>query len=688
MGRVVRPVLQALDGRDRRAPRLPGAVLRPRPGRDRAVHAARGRAARGGRGEARRRGDARGAAERVLRRAAAGRDLLLHRRGQRAGQRPAAAALRAGRALRDRHRLRDRADLRPAAGHRRAAGARGVPAARRQHRPDPAVRAAGDADRRGRPGALGGPRRGDGLPRLRADHHLGPAGPADHLDAGRRGDARRLPRPLRAARRDHRQLARPADAAGRRGHGLRRDGARRAAHRPDPLPPRPVGAARDAGRRLRCDRRDPDVLAGAPRPGADDPVVADPGPAGAAAGLPGHPHRDAAGLPGSPAAAPGARRTPTASSRRRSHDRAGPGERDVRRRRDAGALRRRPVHPRGRDGAGDGPHRQRQVHAAARHQRAGAALLRRHPGRARPRRRARHRHPPAARHGRPRRLRRPGPDGRVRHRQRGGRARLRHGVARPRARGDAQARRGDPRPARPRRAPQPAAGPALRRAAAAGRDRCGADHPPAGAGARRADLGAGPAGRGGGAVHAAAAGPRPRPDRGARRAPARAGGAVRRPDRARPGRLAAGRVRRPRDHPRDHADRPSRGRARPRRRLVAASPHRAGRPPTVRGPARAAGRRTTSGARGARPQRRGGRHPRPGRRLPPPAGAQRRHAGGADRRDRRRDGAQRRRQVDPAALPGRPAQADVRPGHRLRGRRWCRRSRPTCCTPRPCAPSA
>ena len=87
----------------------------------------------------------------------------------------------------------------------------------------------------------------------------------------------------------------------------RRDGARRAAHRPDPLPPRPVGAARDAGRRLRCDRRDPDVLAGAPRPGPDDPVVADPGPAGAAAGLPGHPHRDAAGVPGSPAAAPGAR---------------------------------------------------------------------------------------------------------------------------------------------------------------------------------------------------------------------------------------------------------------------------------------------------------------------------------------------------------------------------------------------
>ena len=135
-------------------------------------------------------------------------------------------------------------------------------------------------------------------------------------------------------------------------------------------------------------------------------------------------------------------------------------------------------------------------------------------------------------------------------------------------------------------------------------------------------------------------------------------------------------------------DRPAGGRARPRRRLVTAPPHRAGRPPTLRRPACAAGRRTTSRARGARAQRGGGLDPRPGRRLPPPAGPQRRHPHGADRRDRRGDGPQRRRQVDAAPLAGRPAPADVRPGHRLRGGAGAAGARPTCCTPRPCAPSA
>ena len=97
---------------------------------------------------------------------------------------------------------------------------------------------------------------------------------------------------------------------------------------------------------------------------------------------------------------------------------------------------------------------------------------------------------------------------------------------------DAQAGRGDARPARHRRPAQPCPAVALGRAAAAGRHRLGADRPPAGAGARRADLRARPdRGRGGpGRHHPARA--RPRHHRRARRAPAGAGRAVRRPDRA------------------------------------------------------------------------------------------------------------------------------------------------------------
>ena len=69
----------------------------------------------------------------------------------------------------------------------------------------------------------------------------------------------------------------------------------------------------------------------------------------------------------------------------------------------------------------------------------------------------------------------------------------------------------------------------LRRSAAAGRDRRGAHRPSAGAGARRADLRARPDRRRGGARGDHPAGPRPRADRRAGRAPARARRAVRRP---------------------------------------------------------------------------------------------------------------------------------------------------------------
>ena len=84
-----------------------------------------------------------------------------------------------------------------------------------------------------------------------------------------------------------------------------------------------------------------------------------------------------------------------------------------------------------------------------------------------------------------------------------------------------------------RRAARRAAARAVRRAAAAGRDRLGAHRPPAGPRARRADLRARPDRRRGGARRRHPARARPRRHRRPRRAPARAGGAVRRPRRAR-----------------------------------------------------------------------------------------------------------------------------------------------------------
>ena len=144
-------------------------------------------------------------------------------------------------------------------------------------------------------------------------------------------------------------------------------------------------------------------------------------------------------------------------------------------------------------------------------------------------RRPRHADPQAARPGRRRRLRRPGPAGGLRHRHRRGGAGLRDGAARRRAGGDAQAGGGDARPARHRRAAPPRAAHAVGRPAAARRHRLRAHRAPPRARARRADLRARPdrrrrrAGRG----HPARA--RPRHHRRDGRAPARAGGAPRRP---------------------------------------------------------------------------------------------------------------------------------------------------------------
>ena len=117
-------------------------------------------------------------------------------------------------------------------------------------------------------------------------------------------------------------------------------------------------------------------------------------------------------------------------------------------RRPPGPPGRRPGPRRGRAGRRLRAHRRRQVHPARRRDRAGAALHRRHPVRRRADRRSLRRPPAAARARPPRRVRRPGPGRRLRHRHRRGGARLRHGAARPRPRHDAPPGRGDPRPAR------------------------------------------------------------------------------------------------------------------------------------------------------------------------------------------------------------------------------------------------
>ena len=117
-----------------------------------------------------------------------------------------------------------------------------------------------------------------------------------------------------------------------------------------------------------------------------------------------------------------------------------------------GAARGRPDRRGGRAGPRRRAHRVGQVDPARRDVRPGPALHRRHPHRPRAPPRPRHPRPPPARPRRPRRCRRAGPARRVRHRHRRGGARLRHGAARPARGDDAQAGRGDPRPARHRRA--------------------------------------------------------------------------------------------------------------------------------------------------------------------------------------------------------------------------------------------
>ena len=157
------------------------------------------------------------------------------------------------------------------------------------------------------------------------------------------------------------------------------------------------------------------------------------------------------------------------------------------------------------------------------------------------------RDPPAARARRRRGHGGPGSPGRLRDRHRGGGARLRDGAAGGAAGGDAQAGGGDPRPARHRRAPRPGPADPLGRPAAARCHRLGAHAPPAHPRARRADVGARPDRRRGGARRRPPARARPRDHRRHGRAPTRAGRAARRSHRA---------PRRPRAGPRTRLPRP------------------------------------------------------------------------------------------------------------------------------------
>ena len=373
-------------------------------------------------------------------RPAAGHDPVLRRRGQRAGQRPPAAALRPGCAVRGRRRLRRRAHLRAAAGRRRDPGPRGPPAA------GPAT-AASAACRGSRCRCWRAPSSGPSTwPR-----------PMDARGYGRTTDAGRVSARVTAAlvfggllgvcigiygaaRRHgvdlarHRRCWSPACVVA--AAGLRLGGRRtaRTRYRPDPwaLPGVARRAAPGSSRRRPCSSTctvAPPTSASPARPPCRRcrcwPTAGDPGRAAARVR---RPAAAAAALPSGPAG----RRRPPATGRggggviRFEHV-----SRHVHRRAGARARRRRPDDPRGRAVPG-----RRAAPASGkstllrRGQRARAALHRRHAARPGHGRRPRHPHPPAARTRRRRRHRGPGPARRLRHRHRRGRARLRHGVAR------------------------------------------------------------------------------------------------------------------------------------------------------------------------------------------------------------------------------------------------------------------
>ena len=341
--------------------------------------------------------------------------------------------------------------------------------------------------------------------------------------------------------------------------------------------------------------------------------------------------------------------TPRApGGRTRDHLRARVGA--VCRRRRSQPPRRHARDPRGRARPRRRPHRQRQVDAAAHHQRARPALQRRHADG-----RVTVDGLDTAEH-RPRDLAtvvglvEQNPIVDLRHGRRRGRGRLRHGDDGPGLDGDPPPRRGDPRPLRPHAAARAVRSRPLGWPAAARRDRRALRRRPAGARARRADLGAGSRCRRRGPGLAPPHRARPRGHGRAGRAPARARRPPRRPRRPRR-RGARVRAARPRRGDAALADLPTRRRALPPRRMVADAAVDPRRPPQGGRPARCPRRQH------AAPRGRPARHRARRRRRRSPASGSRAAAGSSldgvdlDRGPRLgddADGPQRRRQVDPA----------------------------------------
>ena len=246
---------------------------------------------------------------------------------------------------------------------------------------------------RGCPRAIGRPRRRDGRPRLRAYDGRQPGLRTDRPPTLVFGGAARR----RASASTGCSTAAPPPWLGTPMLVARPRRSPRAglvsavvAPRAHPLPPRPVGAPGVAGRRLRAWSRRAAVLVdvhlspGGLLPGQRRLAV----PAGAVARDRRDPGRRAAGGRGAAAARAS---QPSGPARPTAHaGTAGGGGgvieldqdgRDVRRCHRPVLSRRRPDHPRGRAGRWSSAHRVGQEHPAARPQRPGAALLRRHAAR-------------------------------------------------------------------------------------------------------------------------------------------------------------------------------------------------------------------------------------------------------------------------------------------------------------------
>ena len=280
--------------------------------------------------------------------------LCLRGRGERPGQRPAAAALRARRAVRDRRGLRHRPHLRPAAGQRRRPGPGGAPAPRPERLRGPQPGPARDAGPGGGAGAVGRRSRRRWTHAATAVRRT-PAGspdgsPARSSSAGLLGVCVGVYGLLDATASAWLGTPTLVVSLAAAGAGLNVGGRRtgRTKYRPDPwaLPEWLVSGSGVVAALA--------VFVDVHLHPADFYLASVTDlPAGAAAGLRRHPGRPAAC--GRGAAAPGRRHAPRRGHGRPAgwrwpHDRAGAGRRHLRGRGVPGAVRGGPEHPRGRAG--------------------------------------------------------------------------------------------------------------------------------------------------------------------------------------------------------------------------------------------------------------------------------------------------------------------------------------------------